>query len=1281
MAGFALMRGSGGAQVAFPQPPQQQRQPTKIPKASFLSRMRRSQSPPPVITPFPHPTGAPSSSSASASASTEPSPPRTSFSSLMRGAKPPPVTVPDPALYRKRNMSSDSVGAGAQSPNQSMFSRISSSARSSPSPRDARFGVRSPDENQKALPPMPGGRPGMSTSKSTGNLVSPTTSTVELAYDMSSAPSTAGLAYAASSSGPSTAGLPHPVFGTPSAGMSHTPQSAFSPPPQRTQRGADPLGPSEVLTQDSSSRIHDTFGRSARANVPPSESDYGENGGYSSTASEDRFTSIPRPSRKLRSRPSQRGLGEEVRVAREALDSPPPHIRRAPDDPASGSNESAFGAGTNNTSPQTGVSASSLGLDISQSPMSTGETHVTAHHLPNMPIAPPMGADEINTSLLATQAALDCERLAVVSWDEAERWKKELSVVMGNLRAAEAKYNRELKFLAMSQKVAHLDSSTTSKRDSTSQSLALLQERVDMAEKELHPVREREAALRRRLNEHYAGVLARELRHLQRRENQTSRQPSEPARALEEAQTREFHYAQRIQELEQRLAASGATGGTRSLGADALATPDVEALRRREQDLARRLEEAEAHIRDQNHSLEDQRQRFSQQLHVVEAERDTQAKGISQLTAERDEHANHAQALELSLADQVQLIRHLESERDSHAQRSRQLQTERDAHADRIRVFETQSGGENEQLASLQGQLANVMAQLRTTEADRDGFTALSRGHEEEISRLTDRIDALEEQLAEAGRREQVLESNQRALEQNATTFDGAVAQFSKDREEWLNERDEMLQRHNLELDGLFQERDDLAAERDDSAMQRDDLIKKCSQLADKCDSLLKERDNLVKERESLAKEREGFVMERDARDLEQQSFVSRHETSTSLTRALHERIGASLGALLGRPPVAEEDMASAIDEAAAQMARRDRDIARLREEIEDIVAANEGADADFKRVSSERDEWKSVAETAKREAAVATAAQRSTQDEHMELVRKMRTQNTEISELRQRLELTGAEGTPISSPELVIKVAKLETELATVNEVLAKAWSVLPAPAAAGDAGLSDPRIVSPNSYINFAALQRAYAGPPASDKYPGIDQLLDRIRSVVSDGRILVERMANLEKDKERHKANASKAAKLVGNSQQALETYKRQVDHLEEQLDANQLALESYQHQVAELQDQMAHRSATAASENSDLERALAGLRDAQQRTSQLSAELAAKTTALTHLQTEVETLRTQASRMEQENEDERRRFQEQHMVILDEMNLAQEQNDALRTKLRAANASTTSVNRAK
>lgn len=54
---------------------------------------------------------------------------------------------------------------------------------------------------------------------------------------------------------------------------------------------------------------------------------------------------------------------------------------------------------------------------------------------------------------------------------------------MGSLRAAEAKYNRELKFLALSQKVAHLDSLMASKRDSTIHSLASLQQRVDVAEK------------------------------------------------------------------------------------------------------------------------------------------------------------------------------------------------------------------------------------------------------------------------------------------------------------------------------------------------------------------------------------------------------------------------------------------------------------------------------------------------------------------------------------------------------------------------------------------------------------------------------------------------------------------------------------------------------------------------------------------------------------------------------------------------------------------------------
>lgn len=1190
-------------------------------------------------------------------------------------------------MYRKRNMSSDSVSANAPSPSQSLFSRISGSVKSSPSPRSSGFGIRSPNESAtKALPSTPGARPGMLQSKSTGNLASPTISTAELAYDMSSAPSTAGLAYAAPSSVPSTAGLPYASSGPSSASIAQPHPYAQLNSSTGSQCRMDPRGPSEVLAQEPSS-LPVAFGQSTNNNIPPSESDYGDNGGYSPSASEDRFTAIPRPNRKLRSRPSNRGLGEEVRVAREALESPPPHLRHAPDERvhAHARNESGFGVpGTNNTSPQTGISASSLGLDMGQSPMSTGETHVTAHHSSNMhSAAPPIGADDINTSLLATQAALDCEKLSVGSWDEAEQWKKELSVITGSLSAAQAKYNRELKFLAMSKKVAYLDSLTTNRRDSTIQSLASLQERVDVAEKELQPLQERVSTLRGRLNEHYAGVLARELRQLQRRESQRSGQPNDPTHALEEAQNREYHYAQRIQELEQRLTAGAAAVGTRS--ANVTSSPDMDALQRREQDLARRLEEAEAHIREQSNSLEDERERFSDQIRTLETERDTQAKVLSQFEAERDEHFNRAQEhanllqdLQLTVADHVQHIRHLESERDSHAQQSHQLQTERDAHADRLRALEAQKGSESEQLVSLQAQLATTATSLRTTEADRDRFAELSRSHELDIDRLTDRVEELEEQLAEADRREELLGSNQRALEENARAFDGAVAQFSSDRDEWLRERDEMAQQHHHQLNDLIAERDDLATERDDITMQRDDLVQKCSQLADKCDGLVKERDTLSKEQDGLAKEREGFAVERDARDLEHQTFVSRHEATTSLSRALNERIGASLGTLLGRPRVEESEMASAVDEVAAQMARRDRDIARLRQEVQDVTDANEGADIDFMRVSSERDDWKQAAEDAKREAAAATAAHRSTQDEHLELVRKMRTQNTEILELKERV--AGDGGSPTSSPDLVVKVAKLETELTDVNTALLKAWSVLPAPTASEDAGLNNPRIVSPNSYINFAALQRAYSGAPANDKYSGIDDLLDRIHSVVANGRILIERMANIEKDKERHKANASKAAMLVENSQQALGIYKRQVDLLEEQLHSNLLAIESFQHQVAELEEQLAYKSTAAASEeNGELERALAGLRETKERNVQLTMELSTKMTVLAQLEHEIEQLRRHVSRMEKEIEDERRRFQEQHMVILDEMNHAHEQNEALRTKLRVANASSTSVNR--
>lgn len=210
---------------------------------------------------------------------------------------------------------------------------------------------------------------------------------------------------------------------------------------QQQQRG---MGRTEVLADDyndfdAPSGVPDTFGRSSRANgyAPLSESDYeDEREGYSSaSASEDRFTAVPRPSRRGRQRSTSRGLGDEVRVARSALESPPPHVRRAPEpesyrdgeshESASGTSGASGASGTSGTSAQTGMSASSLGLGGNPSLSASTSTAVT--HMTTTPYAPPqttMGPDDMLLALLAGQAAVDCGELPIGGWEEVENWKK-----------------------------------------------------------------------------------------------------------------------------------------------------------------------------------------------------------------------------------------------------------------------------------------------------------------------------------------------------------------------------------------------------------------------------------------------------------------------------------------------------------------------------------------------------------------------------------------------------------------------------------------------------------------------------------------------------------------------------------------------------------------------------------------------------------------------------------------------------------------------------------------
>lgn len=137
----------------------------------------------------------------------------------------------------------------------------------------------------------------------------------------------------------------------------------------------------------------------------------------------------------------------------------------------------------------------------------------------------------------------------------------------------------------------------------------------------------------------------------------------------------------------------------------------------------------------------------------------------------------------------------------------------------------------------------------------------------------------------------------------------------------------------------------------------------------------------------------------------------------------------------------------------------------------------------------------------------------------------------------------------PASSRALQNQVDALTTELESIAGQFNEVWSILPHPSRRSDAELVDPRtgrpnssLVSPSRSINFTALQQVYV--PTDEKFSGIDEMLNRIRGMVDDGRLLVGRIVQLGKERELLKSNAAKAKKLVEDSRHSLETYQQYV-----------------------------------------------------------------------------------------------------------------------------------------
>ena len=124
--------------------------------------------------------------------------------------------------------------------------------------------------------------------------------------------------------------------------------------------------------------------------------------------------------------------------------------------------------------------------------------------------------------------------------------------------------------------------------------------------------------------------------------------------------------------------------------------------------------------------------------------------------------------------------------------------------------------------------------------------------------------------------------------------------------------------------------------------------------------------------------------------------------------------------------------------------------------------------------------------------------------------------------------------------------VASLENELDAIARQLTETWPILPSTDRRFAAGLversgsSDSAMMSPSKTVDLAALQAMYT--PSKDQFGGIPEFVKRVRGVVDDGKVLVERVVRLGQEREVLKSNAAKAKKLVEDSRSSLETYQR-------------------------------------------------------------------------------------------------------------------------------------------
>jgi len=86
-------------------------------------------------------------------------------------------------------------------------------------------------------------------------------------------------------------------------------------------------------------------------------------------------------------------------------------------------------------------------------------------------------------TLLAGQAAMDCQEMPVYRWEEVEDWKKELAMLSSRLASQVAKHQREQKILTAARTLAKLNVGNKRMSKQTFESVEVAEQKAADAEK------------------------------------------------------------------------------------------------------------------------------------------------------------------------------------------------------------------------------------------------------------------------------------------------------------------------------------------------------------------------------------------------------------------------------------------------------------------------------------------------------------------------------------------------------------------------------------------------------------------------------------------------------------------------------------------------------------------------------------------------------------------------------------------------------------------------------